>query len=296
MRLVVIGGYSLDVLQEQVVKTFSAVPSNGSNLSWDTPRELTFKSAGMPFTESCLGKIFYIAPVKDRHSINITWQIPPQRDEWKSKPEDYLAHLIGHEAEGSLLAALKAKGWATSCCAGVGDEGFEVSSMTLLSWRISPLGIVLTPLSLTFAQDASSHCLFIVSFTLLEEGIRHWKELVSMLYQYVGMLRYHCRNGLPAWIYEELRSINEISYRFVDEMSPIDHVEGLADELNPSNPVPAERLLDWSSLLFEYEPGKIQVRNTSPYDDCSRNCFHLNLPIRASDFGRHIFQAKECSN
>lgn len=98
-----------------------------------------------------------------------------------------------------------------------------------------------------------------VSFSLSEEGVANWREVISMLYQYVGMLRYHCRQGLPHWIYEELRSIQEISYRFDDEQSPEELVESLADELAPAHPLPADRLLDGTSLLFEYEPERIQV-------------------------------------
>jgi secreted Zn-dependent insulinase-like peptidase len=79
-----------------------------------------------------------------------------------------------------------------------------------------------------------------------------------MLYRYVGMLKYYCRVGLPIWIYDELRSIQEIAYRYDDETSPEELVESLADELAPSHPLPAERLLDGSLLLFEYDPEKIQ--------------------------------------
>ena len=126
MRLVVIGGYSLDVLQDHAVKCFSDIPSKGLKGSWEAVPESPFRSAGMPLTERSLEKVYYVAPVKDRHSLSVTWQIPPQLDNWKSKPCDYVAHLIGHEAQGSLLAALKAKSWATACCAGVGAEGYEV--------------------------------------------------------------------------------------------------------------------------------------------------------------------------
>lgn len=107
-------------------------------------------------------------------------------------------------------------------------------------------------------QNASSHALFIVSLSLSEEGVANWREIVSLLYQYIGMIRYHCRAGLPVWIYEELRSIAEISYKFGDEPAPEDLVESLADELSPGHPLPADRLLDGSSLLFEYDNEKIQ--------------------------------------
>ena len=42
------------------------------------------------------------------------------------QPEHYIGHLVGHEGQGSLLSALKAKGWVNSLCAGgsSGTKGF----------------------------------------------------------------------------------------------------------------------------------------------------------------------------
>jgi len=132
----VTGGYALDVLQEHVVKSFSDIPSKGIEASWDIIPESPFKDIGMPFADSSLCKIYYSAPVKDLHALSVTWQLPPQLGNWKSKPCDYVSHLIGHEAQGSLLAALKSKGWATACCAGVGGEGYEVRHI-LVVYRIA---------------------------------------------------------------------------------------------------------------------------------------------------------------
>lgn len=128
MRLVLIGGYSLDVLQELAIESFSDIPSKCNIQSWDTIPKSPYIDAGMPFTSDSLAKVYYMAPVRDRHSLSVTWQIPTQLGNWRSKPCDYVAHLIGHEAQGSLLAAIKAKSWATACCAGVGAEGYEVRS------------------------------------------------------------------------------------------------------------------------------------------------------------------------
>lgn len=48
------------------------------------------------------------------------------------KADEYLAHFVGHEGAGSLLSALKARGWASELSAGVADQSsvcwlFEVS-------------------------------------------------------------------------------------------------------------------------------------------------------------------------
>lgn len=53
------------------------------------------------------------------------FQLPSLTNEYRSKAEDYLSHLVGHEGQGSLLSALKAKGWASELGAGVGDSGYD---------------------------------------------------------------------------------------------------------------------------------------------------------------------------
>jgi nardilysin len=144
MRLVVVGAYSLDDLQAMVVQHYSNIPAlprnsnSNSNINktnsgdqpattWESfPRpSSTCHLQGFPFAKSSF-KLYRIIPVKDRHNLSITWQLPPQQDKWKTKPCDYIAHLLGHEAQGSLLSALKKKSWVTTCVAGAGHDGMEV--------------------------------------------------------------------------------------------------------------------------------------------------------------------------
>ena len=66
--------------------------------------------------------------------------------------------------------------------------------------------------------------------------------------------------GLPIWIYEELRSINAVAHKYSDEESPEDIVETFAEEMAPQYCLPPARLLAGSDLLFEYRPELIQVR------------------------------------
>uniref|UniRef100_A0A7S4UXX9 Peptidase M16 C-terminal domain-containing protein n=2 Tax=Ditylum brightwellii TaxID=49249 RepID=A0A7S4UXX9_9STRA len=245
MRLVVIGAYTLDELQEQVVRCFSDVPAHprgepslldmtrtNAN-TWEETCRSGIKDYGMPFAPASLARIYRVVPVRERHSLNITWQVPPQGSNWRSKPCDYIAHLIGHEAAGSLLSALKAKSLVTACYAGVGSGGYE---------------------------NASSHALFNLTFTLSEEGVSHWGEIVTEIYNYIGMIRYYCatQDGLPSWIYEELRAIQDVAYKFEDEMTPEELVENIVEDMAPAFSLPPERLLDGNSLLFEYDGDAIK--------------------------------------
>ena len=141
MSLVVVGGYSLDELQSKVVQSFKDIPA-GPRVSspfisptrnqkyprsWeDITTGSLMKNFGMPFEPSSLGRIYRIVPVRDHHTLSITWQLPPQQENWESKPYDFIGHLLGHEGEGSILSVLKKKAWAVSCFAGVGYGGYEV--------------------------------------------------------------------------------------------------------------------------------------------------------------------------
>ena len=167
MRLVVVGAYTLDELERQVVQCFSDVPALPRPVQkdlhpWRLEREdggtwkervhTTIAQLPMPFPSHTLRSIYRIVPVKDRHGLSITWQVPSQRKFWKSRPCDYISHLLGHESQGSLLSALKEKMWVNGCSAGVGLSDFE---------------------------NASSHALFTVNFTLTEEGVHFWKDIVT---------------------------------------------------------------------------------------------------------------------
>lgn len=45
--------------------------------------------------------------VKEHHEVTVTFQLPPLRKHYRTKPDHYISHLVGHEGPGSLLSALK---------------------------------------------------------------------------------------------------------------------------------------------------------------------------------------------
>jgi insulysin len=46
-------------------------------------------------------------PVKNEHTLFLSWPIKPELRCYKEAPSQYVGHLLGHEAEGSLFAVLK---------------------------------------------------------------------------------------------------------------------------------------------------------------------------------------------
>ena len=159
MRLVVMAGYELDEIQRRVVQYFSSVPSDPRlpSPSYDKDSErgciTNLRPYKLPFHSTSLRKIYRIVPVKDRHTLTITWQIPSMCAHWRTKPADYIAHLLGHEASGSILSCLKHRGWAMGCSAGTGEDG---------------------------ESDASTHALFMFQVSLSEAGMSCWEDVVGV--------------------------------------------------------------------------------------------------------------------
>ena len=105
-------------------------------------------------------RAFFSAPREvGGHLLVISYALPPLLDYYWSRPEEALSFSLGHEAEGSVLAALKAKGWATELSAGV-ERGAGAS-----------------------ANGCGST--FTVSITATAAGIRAWREAITLVCSYV---------------------------------------------------------------------------------------------------------------
>jgi len=251
MALVLLGGYGLDDLQNMAVRHFSdvpprpkcepphdlggdpvppAVPVSDSDSETDSsPSSSNFLPPFCPARS--LRRLYRIVPVDNRHVITIIYPLPPQYPHWRSKPTNVLAHLLGHEAAGSILAHLKARGLATGCSV----EGDDATS--------------------------STHSLFTVSFTLSENGVLRWTECVDAVYLYLGMLRSHfeTEGTLPLRIYEELREVSEMSYKFAEETHAGDFVTDLVETIVPKRIAPPQdRLLDAETRMFEWRPDLVK--------------------------------------
>ncbi|KAF7816228.1 nardilysin-like [Senna tora] len=192
MNLAVIGGESLDVLESWVVELFGAVKKVHS-------AKPEFKVEG-PIWQA--GKIYCLEAVKDVHILDLSWTLPCLHQEYLKKPEDYLAHLLGHEGRGSLLSFLKARGWATSLSAGVGDEGMHRSSITYI---------------------------FVMSIHLTDYGVEKIFDIIGFVYQYLKLLR---QVSPQEWIFKELQNIGNMEFRFAEEQPQDDYAAELAENLH----------------------------------------------------------------
>ncbi|KAL6649880.1 hypothetical protein ACP70R_014104 [Stipagrostis hirtigluma subsp. patula] len=191
MKLVIIGGEPLDVLEDWTMELFSKVKTG--------PLLDISPKTDMPFWKS--GKLYKLEAVRDVHSLCLSWTLPCLHKEYMKKPEDYLAHLLGHEGKGSLLYFLKAKGWASSLSAGVGSGGSQRSSYAYI---------------------------FEMSIRLTDSGLRNLFEVISAVYQYIKLLK---QSEPQEWIFKELQDIGYMEFRFAEEQPPDDYAVDLAENL-----------------------------------------------------------------
>ncbi|XP_041968521.1 insulin-degrading enzyme [Aricia agestis] len=208
MTLVVFGKESLDELEEMVVKLFSPVEDKSVTApSWPDH----------PFPPELRRKRAYCYPVKDLRSLSIDFPIPDTRKHYKSAPGHYLSHLLGHEGQGSLLSALKARGWCNNLVGGtrIGARGFGF---------------------------------FGVQVDLTETGVKHIDEIVQLVFQYIEMLK---AGGPQRWVWEEQRDLLAMEFRFKDEQDPRYFATGHVHALQE---YPMDDVLSAYYLVSEWRP------------------------------------------
>ncbi|CAG8571116.1 16391_t:CDS:10 [Funneliformis caledonium] len=194
----------------------------------------SFKPVEIPLRKDVeLCKIILAKPVMDIHTLNIDIPIPNQIENYKAKAEVYVAHLIGHEGVGSICSLLKKKGWITR---------IDVESME---------------------YSADFH-LMAICIKLTEDGLEHYEDVVEITFQYVEMLR---REGPQEWIYKEIRTLNDIHWRFMEKSSESSYTCSLSNRLH--KPYTRDRILSSPFKDYEYNPNLIvELLNCLRIENC----------------------------
>lgn len=73
---------------------------------------------------------------------------------------------------------------------------------------------------------------FDVTMKVTESGIAHWEDIVHAVFEYLTMLR---ASKYPDWVFDELRAISDISFRFMEETSAVENCEELAEIMQVSS-------------------------------------------------------------
>eukprot|EP00291_Cryptomonas_curvata_P005896 CAMPEP_0172199716 /NCGR_PEP_ID=MMETSP1050-20130122/28854_1 /TAXON_ID=233186 /ORGANISM="Cryptomonas curvata, Strain CCAP979/52" /LENGTH=1032 /DNA_ID=CAMNT_0012876793 /DNA_START=103 /DNA_END=3197 /DNA_ORIENTATION=- len=192
MRLAVLHTADPVTLEAMVRRIFAAVPG-GPDVGkreppqWGHPVRLPSQRPR---------RVEYV-PITEQRRLSLSWQLPAMRTFFKFKAGSYVAHLLGHEGEGSLAAALKRRGLIESLSADAATDqryGAEVE----------------------------------LSVSLTQRGLDRVDEVVATALEYVGLLR---ATGPLEWVWRESADLAAIRFRFQEKADPGGYVVSLASKL-----------------------------------------------------------------
>ncbi|CAH2052158.1 unnamed protein product, partial [Iphiclides podalirius] len=250
MTVAVQARMELSELEQYVINTFGQVPNNG--LAPDDFTGYAFKPDSVtPEFRS----IYYVKPLSDTTEVHLTWCMRSLLSEYESKPHQYISYLLGHEGKGSLLSYLRKKVWALGIYTGNSESGIDYTSM---------------------------YSLFSTQVVLTKDGLEHIDDVLEAIFSYINMLK---KIGPSERIYNEIKTIEETSFRFEEESQPADYVESLAENMHF---FPPEHYITGDRLYYKYDP-----KGITELLDCMR-ADTVNIMVLSNKYSTPVhYDAKE---
>lgn len=189
MALSVVGPQSLDQLEAMVVPRFAAVPGFEPAEPVATPP--IFEDGRLPL-------LLEVRPERELRRVSLLFPMPSQQNYLQQKPLIYLANLVGHEGEGSILDLLKKHGWAESLSAGEG-------------------------------RATRSDAFFQVDIGLTEEGLNNLWSVVDLVFAGIEKIG---TDGIEEWRYREQSDLAALSFRYQELSSSTGAAIRIAGDLH----------------------------------------------------------------
>ena len=202
MTLALLGAAPLDELEELVRASFATVATHSRFLAGNEAEghaaaaaaagppvvALSGASVPSPYDSASLPRLIHVAPLRELRELTVLFPSPPVRAHYRVDPSRLCSHLLGHEAEGSALAALQDRGWATALSAGL---------------RV----------------DDRQFCVFQVKVILSAEGEARWREVVGVVEEHCACVR-AMSDEETARHWEEITELAALDFEFMEKSSP----------------------------------------------------------------------------
>jgi len=217
---------SLEEMERLVVENFAAIPERAGFDGHGGAAPCVKGTPVLPYPVDADGHsrlLVRYVPLDEEQSISITWGIPGgPRERWRYSPGHYISHLLGHESGGSVLSLLKSLGWAVALCAGRDSSyrSFETFSCTV---------------------------------QLTEEGFKHWEDVITIVYAYIGMLRSQEPSKRH---FEELQIVEDLKYEYAPRRRTVDDVNMFTSFLSEGHDL--DTFVTSEFLMFDFSPEKIK--------------------------------------
>ena len=215
IKLVVLGKEPLDELENWVGELFAGVHNKDlPQKRWDDLQ---------PLTKDELMTQIFAKPVMDQRTLEISFPYQEEDDMYETQPSRYISHLIGHEGPGSILAYVKAKGWANGLSAG--------------------------PMSV-----CPGSAFFSISIKLTEEGLEVYQRIVEVIFQYISLIQ---ETPPQKWIVDEVKGMAEVDFKFQEKVSASNFARSMASTMQ--KPLPREWLLSGETLIRKFDAKAIST-------------------------------------
>jgi insulysin len=173
---------------------------------------------GSVYTPKELKKLIKARPVMSKNKLSLSFVVPDHEKHWEVQTSHYYSHLIGHEGDGSLFATLKSLGLVDGLSAG----GYTISE---------------------------GNAEFGIDIDLTEAGLENFEDILVYVFQYIKLLK---ESGPQEYVFEELKEVGEVNFKFKQKSSPSATVSKLAKDLQKTF-VPPEYILS-KHVLRKYDP------------------------------------------
>lgn len=211
----------LDELEAMLLRHCGDIPKSQENAA-----DLSMYDYQTAFREPFFQNVLLVQPVEDVCKLELTWVLPPMKPFYRSKPDSFIAQLIGYEGVGSLCSYLRRRLWCMSVLAGVGGGSFETNSI---------------------------YSLFNICIYLTDEGFEHLDEVLGATFAWVKLLT---NSAQLQTCYEELQQIANNNFRFQVELPSMENVQNIVEDLSY---LPSKDVLTGSQLYFQYDETDLQL-------------------------------------
>ncbi len=207
MHLILYSNLPLDELKKLATEDFQDI------LKTKTP-PLTDPGPLLP--KDAKGRLVFVEPSENLHELLVVWDIPtPFVRNLEERPGTLIAHLLGHEGPGSLIAYLK-------------DEELA------------------TDINVSEERLSQSHELFSVNITLTRKGVREKERVIESVFQTINQIK--SEESLER-NFEELQKMNTLIYQFPMHKEPLKIVYELGRSMSFE---PLETFPQQSMIIGKY--------------------------------------------
>lgn len=182
------------------------------------------------FSEKQTGHIIAVNPIQELRELSIEWELPP---EYVENLDNNAHALLGYALEGrhpsSLYSELKK------------EELIE--NMSSGSMRIS--------------KDSA---LFSISFTLTPQGAKQFEIVLQKCFQTLNRFK---DTGIPPYIFQEIKMMDQINYEYQSRISPYAFVSMHASKMidEPLETYPLRTVL---KTTYDAQKNQIFLENLTP--------------------------------